>query len=440
MATVGQGDDGTWSADAAADEIRPDTAGSPSVTTSAGAHRAATESEASSPVAPISLFGRPTPPPPSEHEAVLPPVLPRPRRAPDATPPAGAAPVMTAPTAPNAAVPAGPAPRPDLPVPPGPGLGGQASAGMPLDLGRRQPSSGDVVDAEIVGPQPQPARRASKFEQQDTDEWILPTEPEVDPPPPTLEEITALFPTVRSGPATLPSDTWSGAPTRQFRHLHRRGSLVGWVVGIVALLVVSGAGVALYLDWGGGEQRGASAPLPLGTSDSVTVVPTTLAQLDPAMSSPAASNTTSIPPTGAPRPPTTTPPSPAPAPTVTFAPLTLQAETPSTSWQRRDVCDNATGVLLDHNDVAFPNINAPAAGTYLLKIWYLPRSGGIGVLKVNGTQQSPALSTNSCGGSASIQIKLKAGANSITIDQPGWNGSLFVDKIEVSHQPSSWTP
>jgi hypothetical protein len=438
MATVGQGDDGTWSADAAADEIPPDTDGSPSVTTPPGAHRVASGFDVP-PFAPISVIGPPPAPAPlSAYEAVLPPVLPRPRRAPDTPPPVVATPAMTAPTMPSATVPAGPVPRPDVPVPPGPGLGAQASAGTPLDPGWRQPSSGDVVDAEIVGPQPPPTRRASKFEQQDTDEWILPTEPEVDPPPPTLEEITALFPTVRSGPSTLPSDTWSGAPTRQLRHLHRRGSLVGWVVGIVALLVVSGAGVALYLDWGSGEQPGASAPLPLGTSDPVTVLPTTLAQLDPAMSSPAASNTTSIPPTGGPKPTATTPPSPAPAPTVTFNALSLQAEDVASPAPPDKKNCSAKGVLVT-GSLAFTNITVPAAGTYLVRVWYTPRASGTGRLRVNGVQQGPTLSASFCNGSDPISITLKAGSNSITIERvDGW--ALFVDKIEVSHQPPSWTP
>jgi hypothetical protein len=427
MATVGQGDDGTWSADAAADEIRPDTAGSPSVTTSAGAHRAATESEAP-PVAPISLFGRPTPPPPSEHEAVLPPLLPRPRRAPDATPPAGAAPVMTEPMAPITAVPAGPAPRPDLPVPPGPGLGGQASAGMPLDPGRRQPSSGDVVDAEIVGPQPRPARRASKFEQQDTDEWILPTEPEVDPPPPTLEEITALFPTVRSGPATLPSDTWSGAPTRQFRHLQRRGSLVGWVVGIVALLVVSGAGVALYLDWGGGEQRGASAPLPLGTSDSVTVVPTTLTQLDPAMSAPAASDTS-------PRPTATTSKAGVPSPTTPWTlalPKTLDASSGSNRECGQTVAD------LGRVTLGFGTDTVLHPGKYVVTVYYYsgwkPPSitveiGQNPAVQV-GNLQSGCASPNATR-AASVTITTTADAGSITFSEQG-RGTIALDKVLIS--------
>jgi hypothetical protein len=80
----------------------------------------------------------------------------------------------------------------------------------------------------------------------------------------------------------------------------------------------------------------------------------------------------------------------------------------------------------------------PAAGTYLVKIWYKGLAG-TGRLKVNGSQQGPTLSADACDGSDPISINLKPGSNSITIERvSGW--ALFVDQIEISHQPPSWTP
>ena len=333
-------------------------------------------------------------------------------------------------------------------VSPRPDLMGQP----PVEAGRRA-----VVDAEVVPPsgpgmvgavaaEMVSALTEVAFREATADEWIV-AEPALRDAVPGLPE------PVHSGPRVLVADSWDTAPQPMVQQDsysgRRRAVAVNTRLWLVIGLVVAALSAAVAVPW-------------MLTTD---VVPA--AQTTPEAAVPAASDEpdpTEISATASAEPgPSTSAPMPAvgasplvtesPSPAVPSFNLTVQAEKggSSTAWGGTAVTTSFAGAtvvdklgekwLTSTIDgwLEFRNINAPAAGAYSLKIYYVYTSASPSdtdrriQVTVNGTNISPVqtFTPSSTVQTRTLSVTLRAGNNTIRLTNDNYQCPA-IDKIEIS--------
>jgi hypothetical protein len=284
--------------------------------------------------------------------------------------------------------------------------------------------------------------------------------PAADRPTRLADAPTRATELVRPGPPVLEADSWLVEPTEdaanESYHGRRRARSRGTrlLVGALVLAAVGGAiGIPWMLRSPGAPEAGLGDPT--ARPAMVLPVPTFTAQGElSATSAPGSTPTPTARRTTAPRtsnplvPPVTSaaPPTPTVPP---FEPLSLEAEasgnTLSGSADAENFANTSGGRLVRYlgkafsnqaaGSVRFNNVTVPTAGTYSLTFFYVSPGNWTAHISVNGNPVTTVNTSNrsNCCGSATVEITLAAGTNTITFGNPNSGQRCpAIDRIVIS--------